>query len=139
MRNKRNSTQRRVVTYSDTRGNKLNICPRHEVEREGNWPCNPRSGEEYATILHSAHYAHCDLCAHEMRFADYPVVDEYDRRLRALDLWESYSLHKKIQACGAAGESIFAARRDAPPDKVYELCRSEVLDGPALRGPIMWQ
>lgn len=61
--------------------------------------------------------AWCDLNA---RLEDYPVLDDDDFSRReweeTLEYWEGMSRRERIKLCAERGDSIFAARRDSPPD-----------------------
>lgn len=63
------------------------------------------------------------LCA----LSDYPVLD--DEHFSELEMneineyWEQMSLHYRIEICRDCGESIFAARRDCPTEKVFDWLR----------------
>lgn len=54
---------------------------------------------------------------------DYPVLsDDHLSELESEeinDYWERESMHGRIRICREAGESIFAARRDYPTEKVF--------------------
>lgn len=60
----------------------------------------------------------------------YPVLDEDDwteRELEAVcEWWEQESLKWRIEMCQYSGESIFAARRGYPPERVEERLREQV-------------
>jgi hypothetical protein len=60
---------------------------------------------------------------------NYPILDEDDynnRRGEAINQdWNNLSLEEKINVCKDNHESIFAARRDYPPDNVWEELLSE--------------
>lgn len=59
--------------------------------------------------------------------ADYLVLDESDwcqRETEAVEsFWQSLPVSERISYCSDAGESIFAARCDYPPDKVFAYLR----------------
>lgn len=59
--------------------------------------------------------------------ADYPVVSESiwsDLEFSELcDYWSHMRLKERVQYCQRAGVSVFAARRDEVPERVYELLR----------------
>ena len=60
----------------------------------------------------------------------YPVLDETDwseREYEAVqEYWESMSINERIDRCRKEGESIFAARRDCPPDRVFDSLRDNL-------------
>jgi len=62
--------------------------------------------------------------------ARYPVLsdDDYSERQYegALSYWEREPLRFRIDMCRENGESIFAARHDSPPDRVFGWLTSEV-------------
>lgn len=61
---------------------------------------------------------------------DYPILDESDwsdlEHEQVMTWWENESLRWRIRMCADDGESIFAARRDCPPERVYEHMREHV-------------
>lgn len=63
------------------------------------------------------------LCA----LSDYPVLDdEHWSELEMNEIneyWEQASLKYRIEICDDCGESIFAARRDYPTEKVFDRLR----------------
>jgi hypothetical protein len=56
--------------------------------------------------------------------SDYPVYNEEHfsglEYNETLDYWVSLPMSERVALCRENGESIFAARRDSPPDSVYE-------------------
>lgn len=51
----------KVVTWQDSRGNTIDICPACERKLAGNWP-KSHTGEEYAQVAHGLHQGLCDIC-----------------------------------------------------------------------------
>lgn len=58
------------------------------------------------------------------RYDEYPILDEQDYSDRQDEAirsdWVSDSLKYRVRRCIEANESIFAARHDYPPDRVYD-------------------
>lgn len=63
----------------------------------------------------------------ERALADYPVLDDMDfsdrEYMAAVECWTMMPIRHRVGLCQHTGDSIFAARRDTPPDRCYEyLC-----------------
>ena len=65
----------------------------------------------------------------ERRLENYPVLNEEDYSQRETDgaqsLWDSLSLHERIDVCERTGVSVFAARRGDMPMEAWEELRPE--------------
>jgi len=63
----------------------------------------------------------------EERLEDYCALDEDDWSNRehetVCEVWDSMSMRERIRMCVERRESVFAARRDSPPDRVYDRLR----------------
>jgi hypothetical protein len=61
---------------------------------------------------------------------DYPILDEDDLGTReheeVMDTWEGMGLRDRIELCAERHVSIMAARRDTPPESVYDLLRDRL-------------
>lgn len=64
------------------------------------------------------------------KLEDYPVLDEEHWSMMETELVDNFWLHMslpdRIKCCADTDESIFAARRDWPTDKVFEVLREAV-------------
>lgn len=90
------------------------------VVRESHWAC----GWIEWVAIHPSNEAALKLADEMMcSLEDYPALsDDHWSELESEeinDYWERESLHDRIQICREAGESIFAARRDYPTEKVF--------------------
>ena len=56
--------RKKVVTWSDSRGDTINVCPKCQAKNEadGTWPKNPATGQEYCQVSHGLHSGYCDEC-----------------------------------------------------------------------------
>ena len=91
----------------------------HEEHRFGHWANGyfdlvlVRPGTECESFCESV----------ENALADYPILDESDWSELQLEtasaLWEISSLRERVEYCQRARCSIFAARRDSVPEKVF--------------------
>lgn len=66
----------------------------------------------------------CDIGA---ELDAYPVLDEDDFSRRECEeverCWAQMSKRERVELCRERGESIFAARRGSPPDRVHDHLR----------------
>lgn len=90
--------------------------------RAGHWACG---WVETLLIRQDAPEALLALAGEILRaLSDYPIYDESafsEAEFEATsDYWESLSIAERVEYCREAGESIFAARRDAIPSNMYE-------------------
>jgi hypothetical protein len=99
----------------------------HEAHSFGHWACG------HFDIVLVRPGSDCAKEAERIQdaLAEYPVLDEADwsnaEHQEICEFWQHESLKSRVLLCSEAGVSIFAARREAPPDKVYESLRDEVL------------
>lgn len=90
------------------------------VVQESHWAC----GWLDWIAIHPSNEAALKL-ADEMLCAlsDYPILDDNDvsekEEAAVLDWWERESIRYRVELCRDNDESIFAARRSTPPDRVY--------------------
>jgi uncharacterized C2H2 Zn-finger protein len=58
-------TRTKVVTWQDSRGNTIDVCPQCEAKfrAKGEWPKHPGTGEEYAQVHRGLHVGICDYCS----------------------------------------------------------------------------
>jgi hypothetical protein len=98
-----------------------------QVVQESHWAC----GWIDWIAIHPDNQAALQL-ADEMLCAlsDYPILNECDwseLQDEAVNRqWEQTPLHWRIDMCRDNGDSIFAARRDYPPENTYDRMREEV-------------
>ena len=91
-------------------------CADHETHSFGHWACG---WFEIAIVRPGSKCA--ETCeAFESALSDYPVLsDDHFSDLEhqeSCDYWASLRLSERVELCSKHGASIFAARRDSPPD-----------------------
>lgn len=95
-----------------------------QLVRESHWACGwvewiaiHESNEEALRVADEA------LCA----LSDYPVLDEEDFSMLETEqidnYWQQEPIRYRIELCAKCEESIFAARRDYPPNNVFDYLR----------------
>ena len=88
-----------------------------EIHRMGHWAC----GWYEILVIHSADTAALQVADQwAATLADYPIADEsHWSELQwntAAEVWESWGLRDRMEACERYGISIMAARRDEMPE-----------------------
>jgi len=62
------------------------------------------------------------------KLEDYPALDDDDfaeaEQCEIVEYWSGLCLAERVNICGESGDSIFAARRDAPPRNAFQAIRA---------------
>jgi hypothetical protein len=99
-----------------------------EVVRHRHWACG---WIEYIVVSQESPAELLDQCVAIVQALDaYPIFNE-DRygeaQTEAIDrYWSELSIRERVTYCADNGESIFAARHDSIPDRVFEQLMSEI-------------
>lgn len=81
--------------------------------------------------IHESNTAALELAQKLMeQLESYPVLDEEHWSMMETEVvdnfWKTLPMHERIKVCSDTDESIFAARRDWPTNKVFEVLREAV-------------